>query len=136
MNSQIPEPDWRQFKRVHQDLLQRFSQRVLDELAAIVQAPEGTAHERYLRVYRLIETRDNELARAFDDFRRSTALMQLVVMRGMGLLTDEDLGAFSPQTQASVRGITSIFRGEPAAPREPTPDSPAGDATVGEGGGR
>ena len=115
MSSHIPESDWRHFKRVHSELLERYCARVLDELAASLQAREGTAHDRYIRAYKLLKDRDKDLARAFDDFRRSTAVMQLAIMRLMGLLTDEDLSAFSEQTQAQVRGITTIV----AEPRGP-----------------
>jgi hypothetical protein len=48
------------------------------------------------------------MARAFDDFRRSTAVMQLGIMRRMKLLTDEELSVFSPETQVRVRGIASL----------------------------
>jgi len=136
MSSHIPEADWRQFKRVHQDLLQRFCQRVLDDLAAVLRAADGTPHEHYLRAYELLRKSDKELARAFDDFRRSTVLMQLVVMRGMGLLTDEDLSRFSRETQESVRGVASVFSGERVAPREPPPAPAAGGPTIQEDGGR
>ena len=46
-----------------------------------------------------------ELADAFDDFRRSTAILQLAVMRRMGLLTDEELSLFTEQTQEIVRRV-------------------------------
>jgi hypothetical protein len=107
MNPAIPESDWREFKRVHQLLLERFCQRTLDELAALLQAKEGSTHDRYLRVYKLVERRDEEVARAFDDFRRSTAVLQLVVMRGMGLLADEDLKGFSERTRQTVLALDS-----------------------------
>ena len=47
------------------------------------------------------------------DLHRSTAVMQLAIMRSMGLLTDEDLNGFSEHTQVQVRGITSIAGAEP-----------------------
>ncbi len=68
----------------------------------------GSAHERYLNVYKLIEERDLELATAFNDFRRSAATMQLGVMRRMKLLTDEDLSEFSEQTRVRVEGMASL----------------------------
>lgn len=108
MPSHIPESDWRHFKRVHDELLERYCARVLDELAASLKAGNGTAQDRYVRAYKLLKNRDKDLARAFDDFRRSTAVMQLAIMRSMGLLTDKDLSVFSEQTQAQVRGINSI----------------------------
>ncbi len=111
MSMGIPERDWREFKRVHAELLERFCARVLDEVAATAKAADGTAHERYLRVYTLLEKRDRELGEAFNDFRRSTAEMQLMVLRTMGLLSDRDLDGFSEQTQARVRGFDALAEG-------------------------
>jgi hypothetical protein len=108
MASDIPESDWRQFKKVHQVLLERYCTRTLAHLSSEISAVEGTAHERYLRVYNLIHQKNEDMARAFDDFRRSTAVMQLGIMRRMGLLTDEELSVFSAETQARVRGIASL----------------------------
>lgn len=108
MTSNIPESDWRQFKEVHAILLERHCARVLQELAAVSLGTEGTAHERYLRAFKLMKERDHEIAQAFDDFRRSTAELQLVIMRRMGLLTDDDLNRFSEQTQARVRTISAL----------------------------
>ena len=152
MSSHIPESDWRHFKQVHDDLLERYCARVLDDLTAearlscfsrwhhglhkplmtsssilravrngcvaallglhVAKAADGTAHERYVRAYKFLKSRDEELARAFDDFRRSTAVMQLAIMRRMGLLSDKDLNVFSLQTQEQVRGIASIVGAE------------------------
>lgn len=50
------------------------------------------------------------MAGYFYGVRRSTAVMQLCIMRGMGLLTDGDLRVFSEQTQQQIRNIESIFR--------------------------
>jgi hypothetical protein len=108
MASQIPEADWRQFKRVREALLQRYCARVLQELAVAAAAKNGTPHQRYLVAFELLHNRNKDLARAFDDFRRSTAVMQLAIMRRMGLLADEDLSGFSTATQAQVCAIASI----------------------------
>jgi len=108
MSADIPESDWRRFREVRAALLDRFCTRVLNELAEVSQATDGTAHERYLRAYKLIDQRDEELAHAFNDFRRSTAIMQLAIMRRMNLLTDEDLSVFSEQTRSCVLSIASI----------------------------
>ena len=99
----IPESDWRQFKQVHQALLQRFCERTLNELAGIINSKSGMPHERYLQLYRLVQKRDRELGRAFNDYRRSTAMVQLAHMRAMGLLTDEELSRFSEEAQTAVR---------------------------------
>ena len=108
-----PESDWRHFKRLHQVLLERFCQRTLEELGALLRARKGSAHEQYRRAYELLVDRDEEMARAFDDFRRSTAVMQLAIMRRMGLLSDDELSVFSEQTQRQVRGVDSLRSAEP-----------------------
>ena len=108
MASDFPEADWKRFKKIHTQLLERYCASILQELAAVSLGSEGTAHERYLRAYELIEDRNDKMANAFDDFRRSTACLQLALMRRLGLLTDEDLSVFSDQTQTRVRTIASL----------------------------
>lgn len=108
MSSDLPESDWRRFKEIHAKLLERYCCRILEEVAAASQDTKGTAHDRYLKVYKLIADRDEQMANAFDDFRRSTAVMQLGIMRRMKLLTDEQLGLFSEQTRVRVEGIASL----------------------------
>lgn len=110
MTSRIPESDWRQFKRVRAELLERFCACVLDEVVAAAASTQGTAKERYLRVFKLIEERDKEFRNAFGDHRRSTADEQLFIMRKMGLLTDADLDGFSEQTRMRLRSFDAIQR--------------------------
>ena len=120
MLGNIPESDWRHFKQVHQVLLERFCQRTLDDLGAMLRASEGSAHEQYRRAYDLLVDRDEELARVFDDFRRSTAVMQLAIMRRTELLSDDEFSVFSEQTQKVVRGVDSLRRAEPGTGRAET----------------
>ena len=109
MSSDIPESDWHRFKDVHTKLEERFCRRILEEVvAAASPGTAGSAHDRYLKVYKLIEERDEQMANAFDDFRRSTAVMQLGIMRRMNLLTDEELSIFSEPTRSRVEGIASL----------------------------
>lgn len=108
MSADIPESDWRRFKEVHAKLLERYCSRVLEEVATVSRGAEGTAHDRYRRVYKLIQEHDEQIAHAFDDFRRSTAVMQLAIMRRLKLLTDEELMMFSEQTRTRVEGIASL----------------------------
>ena len=89
--------------------MERYCRRVLEEVAAIVSADgEGSAHDRYLKVYQLIRERDKQLANAFNDFRRSTAVMQLGIMRRMKLLTDEELVLFSEPSRTRIENVASL----------------------------
>src|SRR5690625_163086 len=98
----MPEADWKKFKKVRLKALERLSQRILDESRNICAEKSLTAHERYGKLYDLIQERDKEMARAFDDFSRSTAVICLKVMVFYDLLTDQELAEFSPMVQNIV----------------------------------
>jgi len=108
MASEIPETDWKIFKQLHQKLLQEYCAGVLKEIEALIYNQEGSAHERYLAVYKLLERRDRQMADAFDDYRRSTAVIQLGMMRRMKLLSDEDLQLLSEQTRFRIETMASL----------------------------
>ena len=94
----IKESDWKVFRRLHSIALERYCQRVLEEVKRAATCHDSY-HECYLKVYRLIQDHDKTLARAFDDLRRSTALLRLLNIINEGLLTDEELKQFSPELQ-------------------------------------
>jgi hypothetical protein len=106
----IPESDWKRFRQLHPIALERFCQRVLAEVEKLTSATDKTSHERYLAVFQLIKRRDRELANAFDDMRRSTALRQLACIRSHELLTEEEMARFSPETRGAVQGLLEIWR--------------------------
>ena len=63
------------------------------------------SHESYLHLLRLMEERDEELAGAFNGLRRSQALLQLAVMRRLGVVTDDEMARFSDETREPVARI-------------------------------
>ena len=98
----LPESDWKTLRKLQPVALDRFCRRVLDECRAVCDTDSKTSHERYLDLYRLLRTRDKELADAFDDMRRSVALLRLVTMYRRDLLTEEEVARFSPETRKLV----------------------------------
>jgi hypothetical protein len=72
---------------------------VLDDIDAISRDAALTAHERYLKVDELIHTRDRKLDAAFDGLSRSDATFRLMLIRTLGLVSEEDLARFSPEVQ-------------------------------------
>ena len=99
--------DWKVFRRLHVVALERYCQRVLEEVK-LATACKDSYHDCYLKVYQLIQDRNKTIARAFDDLRRSTALMQVVHIINEGLLTDEELRQFSQEFQTRIDSIRSI----------------------------
>lgn len=96
----IPESDWKIFRRVRTAALARYCERVLAEVARLACDTSIESHDRYLQVYKLIHERDKLMANTFNDFRRSTAELQLLIMKSHGMLTDEECAQFSPEIRA------------------------------------
>src|SRR4030095_9238997 len=88
----------------------RYCARVLEECAAVMQDADSSAHDRYLRLFRLIKERDGRIAAAFDDLRRSTAIQRLAAMILLGVTTDEGLAPLSRGTRESATALAEILR--------------------------
>ncbi|MBI4514979.1 MAG: hypothetical protein HY699_04080 [Deltaproteobacteria bacterium] len=99
MSLGMPESDWKAFRELRQVAvaLERFCERVINDIRSLSSSPSKTFHERYLEVYRLLDRRDHDRARAFDDPRRSQATTQLAEMCTQGLLEPEELARFSSE---------------------------------------
>jgi hypothetical protein len=107
MRDQIRESDWKILRDLKQLALERLCERILGEIAAVAIATSRGAHERYLDVFELIGRRNREIANAFDDLRRSNAIIKLATMRSYGLLTDEEFQRFSDETREIVERIVA-----------------------------
>ena len=110
MSREISEPDWKLFRQLHAVALERFCERVLGEVHRIAADSSKGTHERYLAVFDLIRRRDRELADAFNDLRRSTALVQLARIQFHDLFSGEEFARFSPETRASVELFLEMWR--------------------------
>jgi ABC-type nitrate/sulfonate/bicarbonate transport system ATPase subunit len=104
-NDQFPEADWKVFRGIHKEALQRFSQAVLADTQRIAADGARSPHERYLELYKLFQERDRKMARLFNDPRRSVALFTLAQLRAEGLLLDEELSSLSAETRAEIAFI-------------------------------
>lgn len=102
MTIQIKESDWKLLSKLRTDALERFCQRVLAEIDSINANKTLSAHQRYVEINQIIERRDEELARTFDDHRRSTAFFELAAIQSHGLLTQEEFLQFSPETRSAI----------------------------------
>jgi len=60
------------------------------------------SHERYLNLYQYVQKRDRILASAFDDQRRSNALLKLAAIYAQGLLTEEEFARFTEETRRKI----------------------------------
>jgi len=100
---EINEPDWRVLRRVHPLALERFCERVLAEIDRVSRDGAKGHHARYLQIFRIIQQRDREIARLFDNPRRSHALTRLAQIRSQGLLTEDEFSSLSPETRGAIQ---------------------------------
>ena len=103
------ETDWRLLRSVHRAALDRYCTRVLEECAAAIRA-DMSPHDRYLRLFRLLKERDQAIASAFDDLRRSTAIRRLAAMIALEIITDEELDRFSAPTRDAAMALADLSR--------------------------
>jgi hypothetical protein len=101
----FPESDWSVFRELRRIALERFCERTLEEVHTILRDRSRTHHERYLAVFRLLRRRDEELATAFNDPRRSRMIGQLVAIYAHGLLEPAELERFTERTKATVGSL-------------------------------
>lgn len=106
----FPEADWKTLRALKPVLLDRLCARTLQECGEVIDSAEGTAHERYLRLFDRIHRRNDELADAFDDLRRSRAIERLAHMRKLDLFTEEEFQSLSPGTRETVDSIVGHRR--------------------------
>lgn len=102
----IKERDWRLLSRLKPVALDRLCRRILDEAQEIIaSAGEGDAHRAYLALFQHIQESNELVSLAFDDWRRSQAILRLLVWRREGLITDEEFASLTPETQRIVEDI-------------------------------
>lgn len=110
MSREIKESDWKLFRRFHAITLERYCQRVIEEIRAATAECSGDYHDCYLKIFALIRRRDKAMASAFNDPRRSSAFILLANIKDEGLLTEEELIQFSPEIREALEVIDRIRR--------------------------
>src|SRR2546423_1233695 len=72
---------------------------------------KGRTSECYLDVFRFLQSRDEELAHAFNDPRRSRMIAQLAAIYAYGLLEPDELKRFSDRTRVTIKSLAGQFTG-------------------------
>ncbi len=98
----ISEADWKHFKLVKVDALDKCCQQVLDDVRKGIDDPELSKHAKYLYVYKLMENSDKRIANIFDNNARSKAMLQLALMKSDGLLEAKQISGFSDELQSFI----------------------------------
>jgi hypothetical protein len=105
---EIKESDWEILREVYPAALERFCEQILLEIGRIQSDNTESFHQRYTQIFKLLQSRDKEIALAFDDIRRSNAVHQLVAMKARDLLTDDEFSRFSQETRERITALLEI----------------------------
>ncbi len=111
MPSEIPESDWKAFRKLRELALERICERALADMDRIASDGKRSFHNRYLAIFELIHERDDQIARCFNNPRRSSAVLQLATMFSLGLVTQDELLAFTPGTRSVVKALSKPAKG-------------------------
>ena len=98
----ISEADWKHFKQVKADALDKCCQQVLDDVRKGIDDPKLSNHAKYLYLYKLMENSDKRIANIFDYNARSKAMLQLALMKSDGLLEAKQISGFSDELQRFI----------------------------------
>ena len=98
----ISEADWKHFKQVKADALDKCCQQVLDDMRKGIDDPELSNHAKYLYLYKLMENSDKRIVNIFDYNARSKAMLQLALMKSDGLLEAKQISGFSDELQSFI----------------------------------
>lgn len=101
----IKESDWKVFRKIREPALERYCQRVLEDVRRIVDKKSSSYHDRYRQLWKLLRDRDNTIAIAFNDPRRSQAIIQLMNIDAENLLTEDELNQFSDETRERIEAL-------------------------------
>jgi len=108
MDHRPPERDWKVFREVRKLALERLCDRVLEEATAVIEDTSKTSHERFLGLFDVLGERNQEVARGFDDPKRSTMIFQLAFIQLLGLLEPEELARFSESTRDTLETLAQL----------------------------
>ena len=77
-------------------------------ISGTVSDRDGDYHGCFLEVFALVNERNQELARTFDDLRRANAMTLLAGMMERRLVSGEEFSHFGPETRDAVDAIPGI----------------------------
>jgi len=99
----IKESDWKIFKRVKEQALERYCAAAMADFEQAIQQNDMSHHARYNYLYKLVVNSDKRLGLLFDGHSRSRAPLQLTLLREEGLVEDKELEGMSDELLKSTK---------------------------------
>ena len=108
MPLEMPEEDWKRLREFYKLGLERFCKRVLQDVEQLNAGTPLSYHQRYLDLYKLIESRDETLGSIFNDnLMRSRAIELAIMLREESLMFDDEFSQLTPPTREKLNYLLS-----------------------------
>ena len=105
----FPESDWKKLRALKPNALDRYCNRVLERIQAVMDRPRAqNAHQIYLETFDIIHEDDELLAILFDDWRRSNASLMFLGWVSHGLMTEDEFNAFSEEMKSLTTFLDQV----------------------------
>jgi hypothetical protein len=103
--SGIPEQDWKRLRALKDKKLNEICADILSEINHEIKNKEDQNHKAYLKVWEIVDKRDDDIADMFNDLRRSNAVFKLALWKKKGYLSDKELNEFTESTRSTIEAI-------------------------------
>lgn len=90
----IKESDWKVYRELHGVAMNRLCSRALTQVGQDTEG-DSSPYEKFMRIFKTANDTNDQIARIFENPRRSTALLFIIAWRAEGLITDEKMNRFS-----------------------------------------
>jgi len=97
------ESDWKRFRAIVPALRERYLAERNRTIADLIRTPGRDETHRFWDVYEFILKEAKVLRLCLDGHSRSKMWQFMYAMRGVGMLTDDDLKEFSPELQEMLK---------------------------------
>jgi hypothetical protein len=105
MENKFPEADWKIFRQLHPIACERYCNQAVADLQRILSQSSRPSGHRFWDALELAREQAKEIRSLFDDFRRSTALVQLIRMCAAKLIRDKEMSRFTDETCQTVERL-------------------------------
>jgi hypothetical protein len=105
MNGSMKESDWKVFKELHEVALGRYFERMVAEMRGVLGDERLKDRDKFWTIVERAREAEQELRGVFDDFRRSTAEVKVLLMVSAGLVREDELARFSEELRGKVKTL-------------------------------
>lgn len=96
----MKESDWKVFVKLKDKAIEMFCSNVLSEIQATIADESEHPHDRYLVIYKYLQSTNKKMATLFDGHSRSIAPLQLMLIRQENLADEALLAQLSEELLA------------------------------------